>query len=313
VNALLGLARRAAGGPSHFESADLDERLVRRHGLAPLAARLGVDRFRPELAEATLRHGTLEAVAAEAVAALAGAGVPVAVIKGISYARALYDHPGERPMTDVDLLVPAARFADAGSALAGAGLRALPAPRRAHAVTYGGWAAEIDLHRALLPLGWSRIDEAALWARARPAVERGDGALRLEPVDEALLHCLVLARGFWGSLIGYVDGARLLARLDGAGQAELLARARRARVLRVTAAALATIGRVTGTPLPAGTPVPRYPLPDPEAIATGAGPGTAGRVAHRLGLCDGPREVLGHLVYYAGRSADGILGRGGVE
>ncbi len=313
MNALLGLARRAAGGPSHFEAADLDERLVRRHGLAPLAARYGVDRFRSELAEATLRHGVLEAIAAEAIAALGGAGIPVAVIKGIAHARTLYDHPGERPMTDVDLLVPATRFADAGRALAGLGLRARPAPRRAHAVTYQGRAAEIDLHRALVPLGWSRIDEAALWARARPAAERGDGALLLDPVDTALLHCLVLARRFWGPLIGYVDGARLLARLDGAGQAELLARARAAHVLRVTAVALATIGRVTDAPPPAGTPVPRYPLPDPAAIAAGTGPGTAGRVAHRLGLCDGPRELLGHLVYYAGRGADGILGRGGVE
>src|SRR5262245_24569604 len=40
-------------------------------------------------------------------------GIPVVPVKGVAFARFLYDDPAERPMLDADLLVPRDRLGDA--------------------------------------------------------------------------------------------------------------------------------------------------------------------------------------------------------
>src|SRR5688572_7740828 len=72
---------------------------VRAHGLAPLAHRHGRAELRNDFITSSLRAEQQREIAAEAVAALAAAGVPAALLKGISYAGWLYADPGERPMT----------------------------------------------------------------------------------------------------------------------------------------------------------------------------------------------------------------------
>jgi len=292
---LVALTRRAAGGSDAFDADRLPDHLVRRHGLAGIAGHLGVARFRGDLAAAAVRAPLLAAVAAEARAALGD--VPAAPIKGIAYATTIYDHPGERPMIDVDLLVPPDRFDEACRRLARAGLRAVPAPPRHHAVTFTGGAAELDLHRSIVPPGWAAVDLDGVWQRIRP----GDPP-RLDDVDQALFQLLVMSRNFWGRLIEHVDAARLLGRLDPDGQATLLERARDWRVRRAATAALRLLERVTGIAPPPGTRPAHFPLPSVERIARGGRPPGAARVLHRLGLCDRPGEVAGQLIYYAART-----------
>ncbi len=280
---------------------------MRAHGLAPLAARLGAVQFRPDLAAQALRVPEIEATASRAIAALVAADIPVAPIKGFAYAATIYAHPSERPMGDVDLLVPPERFADGCRRLAAAGFAQQRARPQDHAGTFSGGAVEVDLHRSIAPQGWARVELGGVWARARPAAERHDGALRLDRVDEALFQCLVIMRGFWGRLLDYVDAARLLARVDDADGDVLLARARSWGVLRATTAALRLTARVSGAAPLAGTPPLRYPLPRLAAIATGRRPGRVGRVVHRLGLCDGPGQAARQLTYYVVRTADHVI------
>ncbi|ACY12951.1 nucleotidyltransferase family protein [Haliangium ochraceum] len=217
--------------------AALPEALVRRHFLAPLAYRAGAGRFRRDYIAsalmAELRARTLD----EVTGAFADAGIELVRIKGIAYLGALYRDPAERPMSDIDLLVPPARHADAARALRRLGYWRVGSPRQHsrlhHAVGYKRRNASVDLHRSMVQPWRSRVDIDALWRRAsrEPA-----GPQRLEAVDEAVLHFAHLARHeLLAPLVNYIDGARLLRRV---ARADIAARARDFRLARAVDAAL---------------------------------------------------------------------------
>ena len=85
----------------------------------PAAARAAlIDAFQ---ASAT-RAFTLEVALGEAAAALAAADVPVMLLKGAALGRLIYGSPAERPMSDLDLLIPAGRVDEGMRALAALGL-----------------------------------------------------------------------------------------------------------------------------------------------------------------------------------------------
>lgn len=198
-----------------------DPALVRRHLLAPLAYRQGRVEYKRDYIAAALHAERRQGFLEEAVAALRP--IPVMRLKGIAYAGTLYDDPALRPMTDIDLLVPAAQFAAAVAALERLGYRDDGKRNQRspvnHAVTLRRQESAIDLHRSMVQVGRMAIDLPAVWREAIPAP--GD-TLRPCPVHEYLIHIAHLARHeFSAALIAYEDAARLAAT---AGDARHLAR-----------------------------------------------------------------------------------------
>lgn len=280
--------------------------LIRRHMLAPLAYRAGLARFRRDYLASGLLAELRARCLREVGDALAAERIPVAVIKGAAYAGRIYADPAERPMSDVDLLVPPALHARAERTLRRLGFWRVGSPRQQsrlhHAVGYKRKGASIDLHRSIVQPWRSAVDVDALWRRAVPG---DDGLWRLDPVDEVVIHLGHVARHeLMVPVINYVDAARLLGHVDRAAVEE---RARAFRLGRGVRAALAMTEAITRDAPGAGHDGPA------------AGPMTGLAVAHRLLpsvgevvaygrvwrplqvlrkalLVDGPRELVGLAV-----------------
>ncbi len=207
---------------------------VRTHMLAPLAHRAGWPGFRGDHAAATFAADRRAAVLAEAVDALARAGIRVLLLKGAAYAGTLYLEPALRPMSDLDLLVSGTRYAEAIAVLQRLGYwhagtpDQLSAPN--HAFTLKRRDGAIDVHRHITHAGRTSIDLDAVWRDAR-AADHVAGALRAAPAHEYLIHVAHMARHELGvPAVSLVDAARLRA-AAGPGVPELAARWRIARGL----------------------------------------------------------------------------------
>jgi hypothetical protein len=204
VAQMFALVRDLAAGRDVTEIA-VEAALAQRHLLGPLAG------LRDDLVRATVAWAKIERELPPVVDQLVDAGVRVAPIKGVAYATHLYALPAKRPMTDVDLLVEPHRVAE--RVLGELGFA--PEPRAAlhHATVWVRGELVVDLHRGIVGAGRSRIDIAAVWARAVPGWPAG--ALRLEDADALVFHLAHMIRSrLRGPLIQVVDAARLLERCD---------------------------------------------------------------------------------------------------
>lgn len=126
-------------GPRTPEPADTDWHgllalALRERAVAPVWRGLGepeveampeglADRFRTVARVAEFRQRELAARLEDSLRALAGIGVHPLLLKGAALAHDLYPAPEDRPMFDLDLLVPAERSAEAREALLRAGWR----------------------------------------------------------------------------------------------------------------------------------------------------------------------------------------------
>ena len=284
----------------------LPDALVRRHFLAPLAYRAGVERFRDDFIASALLAELRERTSREVVAALAADGIPVILLKGISYARLLYAEPAERPMSDVDLLVPPDMHDAAARVLRRLGYWVAGSPRQRsplhHAVGFKRKGASIDLHRSMIQPLRARIDVAGLWQRAVPAPEvdsQPDGPLagharRLDPVDEAVIHLGHIARHeLLVPIINYVDAVRLMRRVPGAPDA-VRTRAREFRLGRAVHAALAMTDALTrGGPDCSPPPAPMPALAEVLAYRPVWRPL---QFVRKAWLVEGPVELIGLAV-----------------
>lgn len=137
-------------------------------------------------------------------------GIPALVVKGPVLAE-LYPKPDLRAYSDLDLVVPRGRSADAVGVMTSAGSRLLDrnwkrirseARAQVHLLAPNG--SSVDLHWHLVNRGIARrgltIDIDALLERARPTRVSGVPCLTTDPVDTAL-HVIVHA--------GVSGGARL--------------------------------------------------------------------------------------------------------
>lgn len=135
----------------------------------------------------------LDRATVEAVRALQAADVPSILLKGRSFATWLYGPDEVRPYTDVDLLVPVARWDDARRVLDGLGYAPSFAPRHdpPHASSHGrDDGMHIDLHRTLQGLSAPPAD---VW----DALSGHTATSRLGDVDVTVLdevgRCLAVA------------------------------------------------------------------------------------------------------------------------
>jgi hypothetical protein len=212
--------------------------VARHHRLTPLlSATCGAtlspglaQTFRQDRVETTARHMVLVQVAEACVRALAAAGIPAVVLKGLDYQARLYDAAGVRPTADVDLLVPDRARRDAFGVLDRLGFE----PRAAapgfdepdyHEVAWTRADAEVDLHLALAPLVRCRIDYAAIWAEVRPVRVGTTDASVLAPAHAAVFQALHMAIDHFAVPAVYlVDLARLLPTVAALQEAEGIAR-----------------------------------------------------------------------------------------
>ena len=198
---------------------------ARRHGVGPLMfhaiRKTGADRRVPPSILTSLRQSYLSAAVSNArrfhflseiAAAFRVRSIPLILLKGAHLAQFVYPNAGLRPMSDLDLLVPAADLARAADCLfeLGYGFRDYetgriepkksghyPIPsdqmhfRALHHRTAG---TMVELHCAITYADSPfTIDMDGVWERARPVRMEAVEALAMHPEDLLLHLCLHLA------------------------------------------------------------------------------------------------------------------------
>jgi hypothetical protein len=144
------------------------------------------------------------------------------LLKGSDYRHRLYARPELRPMSDVDILIPAAEFPQALDRLAAAGY-----PRKYsdfgagfapghHEVSLEIGSVHVELHRSFAQRVRAAIDYDGMWQRREWFESDGIGGYRLSPADVILSHAFMSAvEEFSSQLIRYVDFFLLLQRYQG--------------------------------------------------------------------------------------------------
>ena len=160
------------------------------------------------------------AVLEESVARLAAAGIEVATIKGVTTEARWYGRRGERPCSDVDLLLSPRqldRAADAVQLLEpdhpwASSVAPLAATGRIQTVTTHVDGLEVDLHLDLLKLGIPTRQSSDLWDRTTHYPLPRGGSVRVLDDTTALVHLLVhLNKDRFQRLLAYADIARVMA------------------------------------------------------------------------------------------------------
>ncbi|MEZ4401527.1 MAG: nucleotidyltransferase family protein [Kofleriaceae bacterium] len=261
---------------------DLPDALVRRHLLAPLAYRLGIKRFKPDFVAAAVHAERRAVFLAEALDALGD--IRAMRLKGIAYATdpALYDDPAERPMTDIDLMVADARFAEAVDRLKRLGYREDGKRNQRssanHAVTLRRRESAIDLHRSMLQRGRTGLDLDVIWRGARAAPGH---TLRPQPAHEYLIHLSHMARHeFAVPLVAFIDADRLLRNAPTLDDLAHRWRLRRAHALATKYLSV----------LRDGSWIPPALFPGTRELMAGLAPSRTRQVIRKFAVHDGPRD-----------------------
>ncbi|MBE7450849.1 MAG: nucleotidyltransferase family protein [Kofleriaceae bacterium] len=284
--ALHALVRRLLDGSgARGDEPDLDAlpaAVVRRHLLAPLAYVAGARQFRADHLASALQAELRRTALDEVVAAFADRGVAPILLKGIAYAGTIYPDPAERPMSDIDLLVPGEAVEHCEAALRRLGYWHVGGlhqrSARHHAITFKRRGASIDLHRHITQAGRTRIDLAAVWRGAVGA--HIPGALRPARQHERLLHVAHMGRHELAvPLVNFVDLHRL-----GPVDPALAAAWGLRRSLAATQAALAQLGQAPGRP--------RAWAPSTEELLAGGLPPRWLQLVRKLDHLDGPGSAV---------------------
>ena len=205
----------------------------------PFATRVPAEaerHLRAKYVEGAFQNAVLLRQTSRLIAQLDKAGIPVMLLKGVHLCRFVYSEPGLRSMSDVDLMVPRERLADAEQVCLQLGYGPVPRPsveetcaRSNHlAKLFKRGAPVLELHWTIeLPTSPFRIDLAGLWARSRAAELEGVPVRLLAPEDLVLhlsLHGSYHHVFDWWALKGLVDLDAVLVRygaeLDWAALAE---------------------------------------------------------------------------------------------
>lgn len=184
--------------------------------------------------DVTLHNRELMDTALETVELLDRAGIETLALKGVALVANYLEQPGLRAMSDIDLMVPAARLPAACDALQRAGWRPKQrsAARRPFLCAVDFWREgvtlagklnrepagtplplKLDLHQYLSEFGSTPSAEAGVWSRAQQVENRGE-PLRVEGASDLLLQtCLGSLRfGHYPNLRWALDSQAILAR-----------------------------------------------------------------------------------------------------
>ena len=308
--ALLAIVRRLLGGdaPAEKVTSPALVELLRRHHLRPLAHSLGTAGLVEASQECSLlaafHHKLLTSVGAD----FAAREIRWSVIKGAAYAWSLYEEPGLRPMSDVDLLVEQAEFERACECLLEAGFVERGVSKRTrHAQTFFRADHEIvDLHRSILQPLRSNSQMAGVWRRVKGS-DAFPGYVELDKLDLCCVHVAHMARHeLVVPLVSYVDLHRLVASLSQAQSSRLPAALREWRLELAFEAATELTSSLAGGPGSRSLRM-RLVLPTVEELAIGAHHSRATQLAKKLALF--PKDSLALSLGWAARSAEDQLMR----
>jgi hypothetical protein len=151
-------------------------------------------------------------------------GVPVIVLKGAALANTVYDSIGNRPMSDVDLLIHPQDRLRIIPILENRGYQISAWPQRKFHPYNISVTSEIDfiasngtvfdLHWELISFEWvrlmTRIDMQGFWKSAQPLNINGLQVLQLSPCDSLIHICLHLMMQAYAHKIAYQDITTLL-------------------------------------------------------------------------------------------------------
>lgn len=164
--------------------------------------------------------GRVWTVLEASVARLNEAGIEVATIKGVTSEARWYGRRGERPCSDVDLLLSPHQLDQVAEAVRLIEpdhpwipqVTSMVVSGRIQAVTTHLDGLEVDIHLDLLKLGVPTRQNTEMWELTTPYPLPGGGSVRVLDDTTALLHLLVhLNKDRFQRLLGYADIARIIA------------------------------------------------------------------------------------------------------
>jgi hypothetical protein len=250
----------------HHQLAALTYRRLMDGPLADSVPAAVATRLRARYLDTAFKNAVLLRRTAELAAELAKEGIPVILLKGLHLARFVYAEPALRSMTDIDLLVPRERLAEAERIFLSLGYGPLPRPdleeytaRSNHlAKLHKPGAPVLELHWTIeLPTSPFHIDLDGLWARARATELQGVTVFLLAPED-LLLHLALhesYHHGFaWSALKGLVDLDAVVVRH--AAELDWTVLAKRANTWGASGfiyTTLRLVKEILGTPIPTAT------------------------------------------------------------
>jgi hypothetical protein len=207
------------------------------------------------------------AVMESVLAALHTAGLQVATIKGVTAEARWYARQGERPCSDIDLLLSPHQLGRAAEAVAVLQpdhpwipqLDRLVAAHRIQAVMLRVDEVDVDLHFDLLKLGIPTRGAHVIWDRTVPYDLPGGAKVQVLDDTSALFHLLVhLNKDRFQRLLGYADIQRVMAS-RGVDWDLLTADARREGIEVAVFRTLETVVDELRVPWPAELTRPRGP------------------------------------------------------
>jgi hypothetical protein len=141
-------------------------------------------------------------------------GIPFIVLKGGAYLFDLYDDPGERALTDIDLLIRPSDVSRLSRSLVEAGYLRVKGDdeyRRFEVTAAGDGRCRFEVHW-WLGLSERAIDQDGVWARSGAAELEGIRHLRLARDDAVLYHVSHQADHFFGPSLKWMIDLRLMLR-----------------------------------------------------------------------------------------------------
>jgi hypothetical protein len=223
--ALLALA--AGGDPGPISDRAILSSAI-DHGMQGLLWTFVRDRapdcpWRTELAGADLavrrRHQRLRDTLVGVRDRLASRGVDMATAKGVTAEARWYEREGERPCSDVDILVAPDSLADADAVLDAldpthplrGAITGLVARDRLQSVNATLDGVAVDVHFDLFKLGVPTRQRDVVWERAEPFALPDGSKVRVPDAEMSLIHLLVhLNKDSFAWLLGFVDVAHIL-------------------------------------------------------------------------------------------------------
>lgn len=185
--------------------------------------RLDAQRLPPEaralqsaamVSEFRMRH--LETRLDQCIQLIEGAGIPVMLLKGAGLAKTVYESFVDRPMSDLDILVPTDRTTEAWELLRGAGWRMAEGQDRSELYETqhhhlpplydpDGTETAVEIHRQIFPGSHPFAFTAdSLWADARPLP--GSETVVLPSPEHQIIHLAI--HYAWSHMMGHFAGWR---------------------------------------------------------------------------------------------------------
>ena len=176
---------------------------------------------------AQIRYGEIAETALEIIDAAASIGAPLTLLKGISIGDQFYPRPYFRPMSDIDVLIPASTYEDVEAKILARGFTRSPSPMPENLnhgtplfdVVRGNW---VDLHTGLFDRSSELVDghffeSTHVWAQSLPSsfgmreVRRLSPAMQLAYVSSSWNRDITLMKYHPSFVAGLFDAVYLLA------------------------------------------------------------------------------------------------------